>query len=163
MKKFCLILFLALFVIRSNAQRTEGITGKPDTSYTINSAYAGTIKTNPEAKLVDELHFSNLVKEKNITYCKVGDRKLLIDAFYTKWRASPKRTAIIIIHGGGWRAGNRTLHYPLAQRLAKLGYVCFTPKYRLSTEALYPAGLYDIKAAIRWVRKNAAKYNLNED
>ncbi|HEU5166889.1 MAG TPA: pectinesterase family protein [Chitinophagaceae bacterium] len=163
MKKFCLILFSVLFVIRSNAQRTEGITGKPDTSYTINSAYAGTIKTNPEAKLVDELHFSNLVEEKNITYCKAGDRKLLIDAFYAKWRASPKRTAIIIIHGGGWRAGNRTLHYPLAQRLAKLGYVCFTPEYRLSTEALYPAGLYDIKAAIRWVRKNAAKYNLNED
>jgi hypothetical protein len=43
---------------------------QPDTSYTINSAYAGTIKTNPEAKLVDELHFSNLVEEKNITYCK---------------------------------------------------------------------------------------------
>ena len=44
-----------------------------------------------------------------------------------------------------------------------MGYVCFTPEYRLSTEALYPAGVYDIKAAIRWVRKNAAKYNLNEN
>jgi pectinesterase len=163
MNRFCLILFLFEFVINGKAQRTEGITGKPDTSYTINSAYAGTIKTNPEATIVDELHFSSLVEEKSMTYCKVGDRKLLIDAFYAKWKASPKRTAIIIIHGGGWRAGNRTFHYPLAQRLAKLGYVCFTPEYRLSTEALYPAGVYDIKAAIRWVRKNAAKYNLNED
>jgi pectin methylesterase-like acyl-CoA thioesterase/acetyl esterase/lipase len=163
LKKGYLILISLGFVVKVNAQRTEGLTGKPDTSYTVSSAYAGTIKTNPEARIVDELHFSNLVEEKNINYCKVGDRKLLMDAFYAKWKASPKRTAIIIIHGGGWRTGNRTLHYPLAQRLAKLGYVCFTPEYRLSTEALYPAGVYDIKAAIRWVRENAAKYNLNED
>lgn len=163
MKKGSPILLFLVFVVKLNAQRTEGITGKADTSYSLRSAYEGTIKTNPEAEFVDELHFSNLVEEKNITYCKTGDRKLLIDAFYAKWNASRGRTAIIIIHGGGWRSGNRTLHYPLAQRLAKLGYVCFTPEYRLSTEALYPAGVYDIKAAIRWVRKNAEKYNLNEN
>jgi pectinesterase len=163
MTRACLIFFFSICVVKGLAQHTDGITGKPDTSYSLQSAYAGTIKTNPEAKLVGELHFSNLVEEKNITYCKIGDRKLLLDAFYAKWKASPKRTAIIIIHGGGWRAGNRTLHYPLAQRLAKLGYVCFTPEYRLSTEALYPAGVYDIKAAIRWVREHAEKYNLNEN
>jgi pectinesterase len=158
-----IVIFSFLFIAEINGQRTEGLSGKPDTSYSIRNAYNGTIKTNPEAQIVGEISFSNLVEEKNINFCKVGDRKLLIDAFYAKWKASPKRTAIIIIHGGGWRSGNRTLHYPLAQRLAKLGYVCFTPEYRLSTEALYPAGVYDIKAAIRWVRKNGAKYNLNED
>jgi pectinesterase len=157
------VIFYFLFTSEINAQRTEGITGKPDTSYSIQSAYNGTIKTNPEAKIVGEITFSNLVEEKNINYCKIGDRKLSMDVFYAKGKASSKRTAIIIIHGGGWRSGNRTLHYPLAQRLAKLGYVCFTPEYRLSTQALYPAGVYDVKAAIRWVRKNAAKYNLNED
>jgi len=157
------LIFAFLFVAEINAQRTEGLTGKPDTSYTIYSAYAGMIKTNPETRFAGEIHFSNLVEEKNITYCKIGDHKLLIDAFYPKWKASPKRTAIIIIHGGGWRSGNRTLHYPLAQSLAKLGYVCFTPEYRLSTEALYPAGVYDIKAVIRWVRKNAKKYNIDPD
>ena len=163
MTRACLIFIFLVCVVKGFTQRTDDITGKPDTSYSLQSAYAGTIKTNPEAKLVDELHFSNLVEEKNITYCKIGDRKLLLDAFYAKSKASSKKTAIIIIHGGGWRSGNRTLHYPLAQRLAKLGYVCFTPEYRLSTEALYPAGVYDIKAAIRWVRKNGKKYDLNED
>ncbi len=163
MKRNLFIISFLLIAFCGNAQSIKGITGTPDTSYTIHSAYAGTIKTNPEARIAEEISFSNLAEEKNIRYCKVGDRKLLIDVFYPRWKASPKRTAIIIIHGGGWRSGNRTLHYPLAQRLAKLGYVCFTPEYRLSTEALYPAGVYDIKAAIRWVRKNAAKYNLNED
>ena len=163
MTRACLIFFFFICVGKGFAQRTDGITGKPDTSYSLQSAYAGTIKTNPEAKIVDELDFPNLVEEKNINYCSVGDRKLLIDAFYAKSKPSSKRTAIIIIHGGGWRSGNRTLHYPLAQRLAKRGYVCFTPEYRLSTEALYPAAVFDIKAAIRWVRKNAKNYNLDED
>lgn len=49
----------------------------------------------------------------------------------------------------------------MAQKLASLGYVCFTPEYRLSTEALFPAAIYDLKAAIRWVRGNAEKYNIN--
>jgi pectinesterase len=53
------------------------------------------------------------------------------------------------------------MFHSMAQHLAALGYVCFTPEYRLSTEALYPAGVYDVKAAIRWVRKNASKYNID--
>ncbi|MEO7530967.1 MAG: alpha/beta hydrolase, partial [Sediminibacterium sp.] len=52
-------------------------------------------------------------------------------------------------------------HYPLAQKLAALGYVCFTPEYRLSTEALFPAAVYDLKEAIRWVRNNASKYAID--
>ena len=163
MKGFYLLFFLISLFVNCVAQRTEGITSIPDTSYTIHSAYAGMVKTNPETRIADAISFPNLVEEKDINYCRVGSRKLFMDAFYAKWKASPKRTAIIIIHGGGWRSGNRTLHYPLAQRLAKLGYVCFTPEYRLSTEALYPAGVYDIKSVIRWVRKNAAKYNLDEN
>ena len=163
MKRNWCIISLLLITFYGKAQSIKGITGMPDTSYTIHSAYAGTVKTNPEARLVGELHFPNLVEEKSLSYCKVGDRKLLIDVFYAKGKGPPKKTAIIIVHGGGWRAGNRTLHYPLAQRLARLGYVCFTPEYRLSTEALYPAAVYDIKSAIRWVRKNAEKYNLIEN
>ena len=155
------ILIPFLFALYTNAQRKEGLTGKPDTSYSLMSAYAGTIKTNPEAVPVDELQTPELVKEKDITYCTTGDRKLLMDAFYSRKNSSKKRTAIIIVHGGGWRSGSRILHHPLAQRLANLGYVCFTPEYRLSTEALYPAGVYDIKAAIRWVRKNCKKYKVD--
>ena len=85
----------------------------------------------------------------------------MIDAFCPKKKSKNGRPAILIIHGGGWRSGNRTQHYPLAQRLASLGYVCFTPEYRLSTEALYPAAVHDLKSAIRWVGANAKKYNVD--
>jgi acetyl esterase/lipase len=45
--------------------------------------------------------------------------------------------------------------------LAALGYVCFTPEYRLSTEALYPAAVQDLKASLRWIRANAKTYNID--
>ena len=163
MKKNIFILSFFLIAVYGFSQSTKGITGKPDTSYSIYSAYSGTIKSNPEATIVEEVHSPSVIEDKNISYCNVGDRKLLLDAFYPKQKNSKKRIAVILIHGGGWRTGNRTLHYPLAERLAALGYVCFTPEYRLSTEALYPAAVYDLKASIRWVRKNAAKYNIDPD
>ena len=163
MKKNILVILFFLFTSYGYSQSTAGITGKRDTSYNIQSAYEGTIKTNPEAKNVDEIHPESITEEKNIVYCSSANRKFLLDAFYPKQKIKLKRVAIIIIHGGGWRSGNRRAHYPLAQRLADLGYVCFTPEYSLSTEALYPASVYDIKSVIRWVRKNAAKYNIDTE
>ena len=162
-KRSCFIISFLLIIFDGFSQSKKGITGKPDTSYSLHAAYAVTIKSNPEARFVDEMHSPSVIEEKSITYCSFGERKLLLDAFYPKQIASGKRIAVIIIHGGGWRTGNRTLHHPLAQRLAGLGYVCFTPEYRLSTEALYPAAIQDIKSAIHWIRKNAAKYNIDQN
>ena len=163
MKRNCFAISFLLISSYGFSQSTKGITGKADTSYSLNSAYAGTIKSNPEATFVEELHSATVAEEKNIIYCNNGKRNLFLDAFYPKQKTSGKRIAVLIVHGGGWRTGNRTLHYPLAQRLAAMGYVCFTPEYRLSTEALYPAGVYDIKSAVRWVRKSAIKYNIDEN
>lgn len=160
MKKLVSIIIVCSIAGKTSSQYMAGITGKPDTSYNTNSDYRSTIKTHPDIKIVEEFHFAAVAERKNITYCKLRERKLLLDAFYPKEKTKNKRTAILIIHGGGWRTGNRTQHYPLAQQLANLGYVCFTPEYRLSTEALYPAAVHDIKSAIRWVKDNAKKYNI---
>ncbi|MEO6722886.1 MAG: alpha/beta hydrolase [Ferruginibacter sp.] len=160
--KFFILLFSSITIsLNIEAQSTVGITGKPDTGYTIYSAYAGTKKDFPDIKIVPEFKFRNVSEKRNISYCNTGKRDLLLDAFYPNTTGKIKHTAIIIIHGGGWRTGNRTQHYPLAQSLANLGYVVFTPEYRLSTEALFPAAIYDIKAAIRWVKKNGEKYNID--
>ncbi|HUS03388.1 MAG TPA: alpha/beta hydrolase, partial [Chitinophagaceae bacterium] len=118
-------------------------------------------KTYPDIKIVSEFHSRSVKEKRNIVYCKVEKRKLLLDAFYPSGKTKQKRTAIMIIFGGGWRSGNRAMHYPLAQHLADRGYVCFTPEYRLSTEALYPAAVYDLKAAVRWIHANAKKYNID--
>jgi acetyl esterase/lipase len=161
MKKTLFILFLAFIFSKASTQSMAGVTGKRDTSYSTYSAYTSSKKTNPDISIVNEFKLSTVTEQRDITYCSIGNRKLKLDVFSPKGKNEKGKTAIIIIHGGGWRTGNRTQHYPLAQKLADLGYICFTPEYRLSTEALFPAGVYDIKAAIRWVRKNAVNYNID--
>lgn len=143
------------------APAAVGLTNVPDTSYTNYSAYRSSVKSNPATQPVDELKSKAVKAKKNIAYCRVGDRSILLDVFGPVKKAKNKRAAIMIIHGGGWRSGNRTQHHALAQRLAEQGYVCFTPEYRLSTEALFPAAVYDLKNALRWIRVHAKEYNVD--
>ncbi len=145
----------------TNGQSLKGITGMPDTSYTVYSTYQKLIKDFPGIKIVPEFNYSDVSGKKGMVYCTINGRKLLIDVFMPKTKSLKKIPAVIMIHGGGWRSGNRSQHYPLAERLAHLGYVCFTPEYRLSTEALFPAAVYDIKVVIRWVKANASIYNID--
>ena len=156
-----ILLFLLLTTAIAYAQSTAGITNVRDTSYTTLAAYNSIHKAYPYAKAAEEFHSSSIKEKKSIVYGKAGKRKLLLDAFYPSNKKQRNGIAVVIIHGGGWRSGNRTQHYPLAQRLAFLGYVCFTPEYRLSTEALYPAAVYDLKASLRWLHANAKKYGVD--
>jgi acetyl esterase/lipase len=68
---------------------------------------------------------------------------------------------IICIHGGGWYKGDRTAMTNLAQALASRGFVAATISYRLSGEAKFPAAIQDCKAAVRFLRANAAKYGID--
>lgn len=69
---------------------------------------------------------------------------------------------IIAIHGGAFKFGDKR-DGQLTPMLAglKRGYAVISVNYRLSGESLFPANIMDVKAAIRWVRANAATYNLN--
>ncbi len=145
------------------SQSTKGITNKKDTSYNNKTAYLQVLKSHPQTHpiLVKENLPANVGEERNLTYCEIGERKLQLDAFIPINEAKQARPAVMIIHGGGWRTGNRTQHIPMAQKLASLGYVAFTPEYRLSTEALFPAAVQDLKTALKWIRANAQKYNID--
>jgi len=140
-----------------------GFASAQDTSFTTYSAFKKALKMYPYIKIVPEFVSPNFKEERNLTYCKIGDRDLKLDAFYPVHKRAKDVPAILIIHGGGWRSGNKTQHIPLAQHLAALGYASFTVGYRLSEEALYPAGVVDVKSALRWVRKNYKRFKLNPD
>ncbi|MVN92606.1 alpha/beta hydrolase [Mucilaginibacter aquatilis] len=141
-------------------QFMQGLTHKPDTSFSNNSAYRNAVKKYPAIKLAPDSLPEDVEAIKNISYSTVNKQLLLLDVFAPK-RQQKRLPAIIIIHGGGWRSGNRTQHYALAQQLARQGFVCFTPAYHLSTDALYPAAVNDLKAAIAWVKSHAKKYNVD--
>src|SRR5206468_9318320 len=51
----------------------------------------------------------------------------------------------------------------LCIRLAQKGYVAVTVTYRLAPKYQFPAAVHDTKAAVRWVRANAAKYHVDPD
>lgn len=161
MKKYFAAFCLISTSLGIRAQSTTGITGRRDTSYSNYGAYNSTRKTHPDIRIVPEFKSPQVAEKRDIEYCKRGERSLVTDVFYPAKKGARSCPAVLIIHGGGWRSGNRTQHYPLAQRLAALGYVCFTPEYRLSTEALYPAAVHDLKAALRWIRAHAADYSID--
>lgn len=153
------ILLLIIFCISANAQSLSGITNVPDTSYSNWSAYINSKKTNPETKWVGEFKFKNVQEIRNIVYQVFTDKSLSLDAFYDS--SKKYKPAIVLIHGGGWRSGNRFQHIPLAQKLAFMGYACFTVEYRLSTEALFPAAVHDLKTAIKWIKAHAGEFGLD--
>ncbi|HYO22590.1 MAG TPA: alpha/beta hydrolase, partial [Flavisolibacter sp.] len=159
-KKLVVVILFMICCLTVHSQSTAGITGIPDTSYSIAKEYEKLRKDYPFIQ-IPSFSSKGITERKEIVYCSAGKRKLRLDAFFPTKKTSGKRTAVVMIHGGGWRTGNKSMHHPLAQRLADLGYVCFTPEYRLSTEALYPAAVYDLKAALRWVHANAAAYQID--
>jgi acetyl esterase/lipase len=99
--------------------------------------------------------------ERDIAYAKAGDAVLQLDLALP---AGPGPfPAVVCIHGGGWRFGNRKDLGKLIEELAGKGYVAATVSYRLSDRAPFPAQIEDCKAAVRWLRANAARYQIKED
>jgi acetyl esterase/lipase len=70
---------------------------------------------------------------------------------------------IVWVHGGGWRFGDRRLAPNLSRFFAARGFAMASIDYRLSTHALFPAPVRDVKTAVRWLRSVAPTYSLDID
>lgn len=132
-----------------------------DTSYTIYSTYNKEIKKFPFIKIVQNKESINVECFKNIGYKKVEDRQLYFDAYLNKGKMICP--AIIMIHGGGWKSGDKSQMYNLAQEIASKGYSCFSIEYRLSPEAKYPAGIDDVLDAIQFIKSSTEKYKIDSN
>src|SRR5262245_21783426 len=100
--------------------------------------------------------------ERDVIYGKGGDTDLQLDLAMPKDGDGPF-PAIVCIHGGGWRGGNRSNLAKTTEVLAGRGYVAVTVSYRLVPKATFPAQIEDCKAAVRWLRANAKKYKVDSD
>jgi acetyl esterase/lipase len=88
-------------------------------------------------------------------------------AMQKNYRGKP-RPAIVVIHGGGWLQGDKASFSTPKDRppgniidFARLGFVACSINYRLSAEAPFPAALDDCQSAVRWLRANAKKYQVD--
>lgn len=97
--------------------------------------------------------------ENDVQYGQVGDVKLHLDIARPEKLDKPA-PCIVIIHGGGWRGGNRMAHRPQIVEFAKRGYVSATIGYRLIPHR-FPAAVEDVKCAVRYLRAHAKQYNLD--
>ncbi len=73
------------------------------------------------------------------------------------------RPALVLVHGGGWRGGDRSELAPYAVEVAeKRGWAAFTIDYRTeaTTRDAWPAALHDVQAAIRAIAADAATYGI---
>lgn len=96
----------------------------------------------------------------DVVYASYGPRDLHVDLYLPKAGKGPF-PGVVYIYGGGWSKGNKTAFQRQAAYMATKGFVGACIEYRLSGEAIYPAAVYDSKAAVRWLRANAAKYHVN--
>jgi len=94
----------------------------------------------------------------DVVFGRGGDRQLhaLIE---TPAHGSGPFPAIIWIHGGGWHTG--TYRVGMVGKIAQHGYFAASIEYRLDDEAKWPAQIEDCKCAVRWLRANAATYNID--
>lgn len=132
-----------------------------DTSYTVFSEFNKQLKKYRFIKIAQTTSNESITFKKDIVYHTVSGRNLHLDSYYKK--STEKLPAVILLHGGGWKSGNKSMLQALAQKITMSGYHCFAVEYRLSDEAIYPAAIKDILNAIRFIKDNASKFSIDNE
>ena len=103
---------------------------------------------------------SDITLDRGVDYTSITHGKLAMDVARPK--APGQYPGIVLIHGGGFSGGNRESYLPMAVRLAQNGYVAATVSYRLTPSYQFPVPLYDVKAAVRFLRANAGRFGVDK-
>jgi len=103
--------------------------------------------------------------EQDLFYAGTKNPRQSLDLLLPKAPKSDKPLPVIVqIHGGAWLSGEKAQGIGQIMPLVASGdFAGVTINYRLSGEAIWPAQIHDAKAAIRWIKGNAAKYHLDPD
>ena len=99
--------------------------------------------------------------ESDIVYGKGADVELKLNLGRPKESTGPL-PCIVLIHGGGWAAGNKNGHNQQVHDFVQKGYVSATIHYRFAPKYVFPAQVEDVKCAIRFLRANADKYGIDK-
>ena len=158
MAKFSICFLMSLVALPVLAQNSIPIVD----SYTVDQRYSKNKEAYPEIEwptlnfvVGQTISFDLLYKDEN-------GRKLHVDKFAPSAEAHNGKS-VILVHGGAWLTGNKSHMFPLANLLVQRGYTVFTPEYRLSPEAAYPAGLVDLNDLIVWIKDYADTFGIDPE
>jgi acetyl esterase/lipase len=104
---------------------------------------------------------ADVVFDKDVVYGKGGGTDLKLDLSRPRDSAGMKLPCVVVIHGGGWAAGDKSAHDDLTWKFAERGYVSATVGYRFAPADVFPAQVNDVKCAVRFLRANADKYGID--
>lgn len=105
--------------------------------------------------------------EKDVTY--LGPESLEKADLYlpAAFETGKKYPGVVIIHGGGWTGGDKgaAREINIGTTLAGNGYVCMSVNYQLARTGTpaFPENIREVKRAVRWLRKNADRYQIDSD
>lgn len=95
----------------------------------------------------------------NLKYSSIDSDAVKLDLYFPNKTCVGKLPLVINIHGGAFKTGDKGV--ARNKFLTENCYAFTSINYRLSGEAVFPAGVQDVKSAVRWLRANADKYNLD--
>jgi len=100
---------------------------------------------------------------RDLAYADTDNSRQKLDLYLPKARKTNQPLPVIVfIHGGGWKAGDKSSGLGNVSRFVQSGeYAGVSVGYRLTDEARWPAQIHDCKAAIRWIKAHAKEYNLD--
>lgn len=96
---------------------------------------------------------------RNQVYSVADGTRLLADVQIP--RSAGPHPAVLLIHGGYWRFGDKANMRAQADYLASRGYTVVSINYRLAPASIFPAQIYDAKAAVRWMREHADQLQID--
>jgi acetyl esterase/lipase len=97
----------------------------------------------------------------DLVFAEHDGTKLVGDLYLPKGRS--KAPVLVAVHGGGWQIGAKQFYRFWGLFLARAGYAVFSVDYRLGKPGVYPAAVYDVKAAVQFIRARAGDYDLDPD
>ena len=132
-----------------------GQTSFADVSVTLGSIISGFLLIAAPLSAADTITIKS-----DISYSK-ADEKLCMDIALPTQTSHPV-PCIVVIHGGAWMQGNKSMHTEDIKYFARQGYVSASIGYRLAPNYQFPVQVEDVKCAIRYLRANSKKFNIDD-
>lgn len=114
---------------------------------------------------VGSLHASRAEVQRDLQYASRDGKALTLDVYSPAPKdrgAATLRSAIVVVHGGGWNHGAKSDFAPCDRWLTESDLVVFDINYRLADpKAQFPTQLEDVFSALDWIKHHASEYGVD--
>lgn len=104
----------------------------------------------------------HITQTKNVIFKEVSGSKLGVDIYRPKNDTTPN-PLILVIHGGYWKSGDKSVHVQQGIEFAELGYTVAAMNYRLSADHKFPANIVDIYDCLKYLTEHASEFNIDPE